>query len=68
MGAVTTREVNYAKGEEHYLAKLSEDAVRFIRSCEIGVRALARRFEVDPTTIRDVRSRRTWRHVEGRKQ
>jgi hypothetical protein len=55
--------VNHARGERHYLARLTEEAVRFICSCELGVRALARHFEVDPTTIRDVRTRRTWKHV-----
>jgi hypothetical protein len=55
--------VNHARGERHYLARLTEEAVRFIRSCETGVRSLARRFEVDPTTIRDVRTRKTWKHV-----
>ena len=53
-------------GELNGRAKLTEEDVRYIR---VAVRsgdtdrALAEQFSVNQDTIRDVRLRRTWRHV-----
>ena len=52
------------RGEDSSSAKLTEDAVRFIRqSNETGV-ALAKRFGVAPAVISSVRHCRTWKHVK----
>lgn len=51
-----------SSGERHYLARLSESNVRFIRKhTELGYRKLAKMFHVDPSTIRDVRKQETWK-------
>lgn len=55
------------QGERQYKAKLSDDAVLFIRSSVAGgtatQRALALRFGVHFGTINDVVKRRTWAHI-----
>lgn len=52
------------RGEGHFAAKLTEEAVRSIRaSGELGV-VLARRYGVYPTLISMVRNRKIWTHVE----
>ena len=56
-------------GEEHSRSKLTDAVVKYVRSIciprdkEYGVAALAKRFGVDPTTIRDAISGKTWGHV-----
>lgn len=44
-------------------AKLTEADVRAIRASNENNSALSRRFGVDRKTIRDIRSRQTWRHI-----
>jgi hypothetical protein len=51
------------KGEKHPRAKLTEAAVRFIRSSDLTRRALARMFGVAKSQIDFVVHRRTWAHV-----
>jgi DNA-binding transcriptional regulator YiaG len=51
------------RGEESGQAILTDDAVRAIRSSNDTQRELARRFGVSPSTIRNIRHRRSWRHV-----
>ena len=54
-------------GHEHYMARLTEDDVRSIRArYKPGVVTrimLANEYGVAPTTIGDIVSRRTWKHV-----
>lgn len=50
-------------GTANHLAKLSDDAVRIIRSSTEATRALARRFGVTAHAIALVRAGKTWRHV-----
>lgn len=52
------------KGEKHGMSKLTAEIVREIRSSSETGKALAERFGLTPTTICDVRKRRTWNHVE----
>ncbi len=52
-------------GIEHYLAKLTIDQVRIIRSCTAPSTLLARVFSVTPITIRQVRRGLTWKHIKG---
>jgi hypothetical protein len=51
------------RGEDHVFSKLSDDAVREIRSSAIPARELAVRFQVTVAAIKDVRGGRRWRHV-----
>lgn len=51
-------------GERHPRAKLTEDAVRDIRSSDESAQVMADRYKVKRVTIYAVRSRRLWRHVE----
>jgi hypothetical protein len=51
------------KGEAHGNAKLTDDAVRFIRGSSLPRRILAQRFKVSPSLIGCVRRRLIWRHI-----
>ena len=56
-------------GEQHHAHKLTEDDVRYIRSVynkrdkEFGAVALAKKFNVDRTTIHDIVRGKTWGEV-----
>ena len=52
-----------ARGEAHGKAKLTADAVRVIRSETGQTRALAKKFGVSATTIRQARIGATWTHI-----
>jgi len=56
---------NSRKGELNGRAKLTEEDVRYIRSVIHAEtdRALAEQFGVSQDSIRNIRLRRTWRHV-----
>ena len=51
------------KGEEIRSAKLTEEAVRFIRKSDKTIRELAKQFNVDKSTIRQVKLKITWKWV-----
>lgn len=56
------------KGSQHARAKLTEALiVSILRSSKSGT-VLAKVHGVSPTTIRDIRARRTWQHVHDRWQ
>ncbi len=50
-------------GEAHPLAKLTDDAVRDIRSMTSTGVALARKYNVSTASVSFIRSRKTWTHV-----
>lgn len=50
-------------GEQHPNAILNDDAVRFIRASNEPKRLIAKLIGVSPTTIGDVRSGKSWKHV-----
>lgn len=50
-----------AEGERHGCHKLTEDQVRAIRASGTRTGTLSRRYGVSDTTIKDIRSGRTWR-------
>lgn len=52
-----------ARGAAKPGAKLTEDDVRAIRASEEGIKPLARRFGIDPHTVRRIRRREKWAHV-----
>ena len=55
-----------AKGVKQHLAKLTDDDVRLARNLHasgIKPKALAKKFGVGPSTIYDLLSRKTWKHV-----
>lgn len=51
------------KGLSSALAKLSPSDVRKIRASELGIKTLARLFDVSRKTIQNVKHRRTYRWV-----
>lgn len=61
------RKGRLAHGERQGLAKLTAEIVAEIRAAEFDgfgfYRRLGRRYGVNDATIRDVRNRRTWKHV-----
>ena len=52
------------RGSNHYAARLDPDKVSLIRRSSESVYALAKQLGVSSWTIHDVRSGRTWAHVE----
>lgn len=52
------------QGAGNPVAKLDDTKVRFIRSCDWSVRALADHYQVTTQTIYLVRQNKTWRHVK----
>jgi hypothetical protein len=50
-------------GQDNHSAKLTDAAVRIIRSSQLSTRALAQRFGVLEPCVRNVRKGKTWRHV-----
>ena len=52
-------------GEEHPMAKLTEDAVRFIRASNLTGIELAEMFGVAPRTVSQARRGLTWQCVKG---
>ena len=55
-------------GEKNGMSKLRVEAARFIvENAHIGAIGLASKFDVHPSTVRDILKRRTWRFLqEGR--
>ncbi len=51
------------KGEDLPWSKLDEEKVRYIRSSDLSLTALARKYGVARSSICQVRTGRTWRHV-----
>lgn len=52
-----------AKGQDNGYSRLIDEAVYAIRASFESSVILAKRFNVSPATIKDVRSGRTWRHL-----
>lgn len=52
------------RGEAHALAKLNDDAVRFIRKSDLSKSALSRMFGVERSVIRGIQGRTQWKHVQ----
>lgn len=52
-----------ALGEEHPCTKLTADKVRQIRSMSGMNTEIAAVFGIDPSTVSNVRRRKTWKHV-----
>lgn len=50
-------------GERSPASVLTEDQVAYIRSSSMGASALGRQFGVYPSTIRSIRTRRTWARI-----
>lgn len=53
-------------GTDHYLAKLDEEKVRYIRNniTKLGYKTLSKLFDVSPGCINGVVRRVTWKHVD----
>jgi hypothetical protein len=50
-------------GEKHGMSKLTADAVKEIKTSSMSGSELAKKFNVRPTTICDIRRNRTWKHI-----
>jgi len=53
-----------ARGVANGNAKLNEDKVRAIRSSSASDESLASDFSIHPDTIRQIRTYKTWKHVQ----
>jgi hypothetical protein len=54
----------HLKGEEHAMAKLTDDQVRAIRKSTASNQVLAEKYRLHVSTIWLVRSNRRWRHLD----
>lgn len=54
---------NVGRGERHQSAKLTVDKVKYIRGSSKTVRELSLMFNVSKQAIRDVKMKRSWKHV-----
>lgn len=54
---------NVGKGEKHRSSKLTVDKVKYIRESSKTVRELSLMFNVSKQAIRDVKMKRSWKHV-----
>ena len=52
------------RGEDHPLSRLKEDEVRYILESVETSGELAKKFSIDRSVIKNIRSRRVWAHVE----
>lgn len=50
-------------GTNNHNSKLNDDLIRYIRKSDKSNYGLAKELGVDPSTIRDVRNNKIWRHV-----
>lgn len=50
-------------GVKHHSSKLNDGLVRYIRRSNKSNYRLAKELGVDPSTIRDARNKKTWRHI-----
>ena len=50
-------------GVNHHGRKLDDGLVRYIRQSNKSNYRLAKELGVDPSTIRDARNKKTWRHI-----
>ena len=50
-------------GVNNHNSKLTDDLIRYIRQSKKSNYMLAKELNVDPSTIRDARNKKTWRHV-----
>lgn len=50
-------------GMNNHNSKLTDNLVRYIRQSKKSNYMLAKELNVDPSTIRDARNKKTWRHV-----
>lgn len=51
-------------GENHYLAKLTDDDVREIRASNLKQHDLAKRYGVSQPTISEIQNRKVWAHIQ----
>jgi len=52
-----------AHGKEHYNARLTEADVIYIRRSDLSIKKLANKLRMPPSTIRDARQYKTWKHI-----
>lgn len=52
---------NWTRGENHGMAKLKQDDIKFIRDQEKSFLWLAKKFNVSYTTIKSIRTNKIWR-------
>lgn len=55
--------ITFHRGEAHPQHKLNEDQVRAIRASAESSPTIAKQYGINPRTVRDIRSRKIWRHV-----
>lgn len=53
-----------ARGEAHYMSKLTEDDIKEIRMDPRPQRIIAEEYGVSPTQIGYIKTERAWKHVE----
>lgn len=54
---------NVSRGEKQHSAKLNEEKVKYIRESSKTVKELSLVFNVSEQAIRDVKNKRSWKHI-----
>lgn len=57
------KRANVARGERHYLSKLTNEQVLAIRASDAVQARLCEQYGVRPSTISDIKHLKRWRHV-----
>ena len=55
--------INVKLGEQHGNSKLTEADVYHIRNCDTSIIDLAKTYNVDRSTVYNVRNRKYWKHI-----
>lgn len=50
-------------GESCFLSKLKEEDVKYILKSNVGTNILAKKFDVNYSTIKNIMNKFTWKHV-----
>jgi hypothetical protein len=58
------KQLKQPRGEAHYCAKLNPQKVRAIRESKLSAPKIGPLYGVSEHVVRDLRNRRTWKHVK----
>lgn len=52
------------KGENHYRTHLTESDIRCIRLSDKPLKEIAKKYNIDYTTVSNIKRRKTWKHIK----
>lgn len=63
VGGLTKQIEGHPEGDNHPMAKLTEEKVRYIRNSDKSTRELAEELGISKMSVYEARKRKTWKHV-----